>query len=308
MKRAFLLLTLWCSPAFAQGFEVSNPDERPQGDSEFDEQSPVQEAAAANGPATWQPMPPPPPTDEEVAENPLINEESQPPAQAPTQQQFEQELSPYGKWIDTPQGRVWQPDAGEVGEDFTPYSTGGTWGYNDSGWYFNTGWSWGWAPFHYGRWWRHASYGWVWYPGYTWGSSWVDWRCARGYVGWAPLGPPWASVQFGLGVPGWSFVSRSHLWHPYVAYHQIVPRYSGGRYAWYHSPAFHTQPAWHQASRSWRQPAWHAAAPWHGGGHTYGSVRTSNTYRSYRSGAPSHISGGFHSSGGSFHGGGGHRH
>jgi hypothetical protein len=305
MKRSILVLSLWCgSAALAQGFEVANPEPQPGSDAEFDERAPVQEVAAA-GSQQWQPMPPPPPTEQEIEQNPMVNETAQPPAQPPTQEQFEQELSPYGKWIDIPgQGRVWQPDATEVGEDFVPYSTGGTWGYTDYGWNFNTGWSWGWAPFHYGRWWRHPSYGWVWWPQYTWGPSWVDWRCAGGYVGWAPLGPPWAAVQFGLGVPGWSFAARTSLWHPYVSYHQIFPRYAGGRYSWYHAPAFRTNPAWNQVSRSWHQPAWHSAATWHGGvGHTYtrqvsGTPVFRGGSRGVRVGGTSHSSGGFHGGGG----------
>jgi hypothetical protein len=300
MKRAILVLSVLSSPfAFGQGFEVGvgaadEQAEQPQQgqyENEFDERAPVQEAAAAgSGAQQWQAVPPPPPTEEELEQSPMVNESAQPPQQAPTQQQFEQELSPYGQWVDTPQGRMWQPNASEVGEDFTPYSTGGTWAYNDYGWYFNTGWNWGWAPFHYGRWWRHPSYGWLWYPGYTWGSSWVDWRCAGGYVGWAPLGPPWASVQFGLGVPGWNFVGRNYLWHPYVSYHQINPRYAGGRYSWYHAPAYHGAPSFVGSSHGWRQPAWHAGAQWHGGGAYTGGGFGGGSYAGH-----SYAGGGFRS-------------
>jgi hypothetical protein len=311
MKRAFLLVSMWCSgTALAQGFQLGGdqPSQPPmvEAQQEFDERQPVQAQEMAAGDGQWQPVPPPPPTDQEIEQNPMVNETSEPPAQAPTQQQFEQALTPYGQWVDDPNvGRVWQPDPNEVGQDFTPYSTGGTWGYNDYGWNFNTGWSWGWAPFHYGRWYRHASYGWVWYPGYTWGPSWVDWRYSGGYVGWAPLGPPGYSAQFGLGVPGWSFCARNNFWHPYVSYHQIYPRFAGGRYSWYHAPTYRQAPAWHSVSRSWNAPAWHNAAPWHGGTHAYassGAFHNSVTYRS----RPSAVRvGGAHSSGGHF-GGGGH--
>src|SRR5262245_34966341 len=52
----------------------------------------------------------------------------QAPAQAPTQSQFEQQLSPYGAWYDEPGvGRVWQPAPTEVGADFSPYTSGGQW-------------------------------------------------------------------------------------------------------------------------------------------------------------------------------------
>jgi hypothetical protein len=306
MKRAFLIVSLLSSgAALAQGFEQTGQPQQPTQDQEFDERAPVQGVAAGGG--AWQPMPPPPPTEEEIEQNPMVNESAEPPQQAPTPQRFEQDLSPYGQWIDVPGvGRVWKPDANEVGEDFVPYSTGGTWGYNDYGWSFNTGWSWGWAPFHYGRWFRHASYGWLWWPSYTWGPSWVDWRYSRGYVGWAPLGPPGYSVQFGLGVPGWSFCARNTFWHPYVANHQIYPSFAGGRYSWYHAPAYRTEPAWHSASRSWRTPAWHAAAVWHSpAGHLYnGGFRTSSAFRGSRSTGGAVRGGSYHSSGS--HGGGRH--
>src|SRR5208283_383348 len=81
--------------------------------------------------------------------------------------------------------------------------------------------------FHYGRWFRHSYYGWCWMPGNTWGPSWVSWRYAGGYYGWAPL-PPAAgftmgvgltyngqrvssSFGFGLGVSSYTFVAASHF-------------------------------------------------------------------------------------------------
>src|SRR3954467_11454797 len=60
------------------------------------------------------PPPPPPPEDEGVqgyeAQPPPAPIDEQPPAQPPTQQAFEQQLAPYGRWVDTPgYGRVWVP-------------------------------------------------------------------------------------------------------------------------------------------------------------------------------------------------------
>jgi hypothetical protein len=99
---------------------------------------------------------------------------------------FYNELSPYGQWIDYPQlGRVWLPDAGN---DFVPYSTNGHWVLSNYGWTWVSDYEWGWAPFHYGRWDFDDSYGWMWIPGYEWGPSWVSWRRADGYYGWAPMG------------------------------------------------------------------------------------------------------------------------
>jgi len=99
---------------------------------------------------------------------------------------FYEDLSPYGQWIDYPQlGRVWLPDAGT---DFVPYSTNGHWILSNYGWTWVSDYEWGWAPFHYGRWDFDDSYGWMWIPGYEWGPSWVSWRRADGYYGWAPMG------------------------------------------------------------------------------------------------------------------------
>ncbi|MGA3288234.1 MAG: DUF6600 domain-containing protein [Bacteroidota bacterium] len=116
---------------------------------------------------------------------------------------FYNELSPYGQWVDYPSyGYVWIPS---TGSDFAP---------------------WGWAPFHYGRWDYDDFYGWFWVPDNEWGPSWVNWRRANGYYGWAPMRPGISlSVSFGRGytVPNdrWIFVrdrdfSRSDINHYYV--------------------------------------------------------------------------------------------
>src|SRR4051812_12835118 len=42
-------------------------------------------------------------------------------------------LAPYGTWVNDPTyGTVWFPDPGEVGQDFTPYATGGHWEYDNN--------------------------------------------------------------------------------------------------------------------------------------------------------------------------------
>src|SRR5206468_3247092 len=64
---------------------------------------------------------------------------------------------------------------------------------------WKSGYSWGWAPFHYGRWFRHGSLGWCWTPDTVWGPSWVTWRTANNYCGWAPL-PPGAVFKSGVGL------------------------------------------------------------------------------------------------------------
>ncbi|MBL0175800.1 MAG: hypothetical protein IPP94_11125 [Ignavibacteria bacterium] len=101
-------------------------------------------------------------------------------------QMFYDELSPYGQWVDYPgSGYVWIPDAEE---DFTPYSSQGHWVFTEYGWTWVSDYRWGWAPFHYGRWNHDERYGWIWFPDDEWGPSWVTWRRANGYYGWAPMG------------------------------------------------------------------------------------------------------------------------
>ena len=103
--------------------------------------------------------------------------------------QFRPALSPYGQWVDVPDyGLVWRPYPSVVGADFTPYGTEGHWVYTNAGWLWSSGYSWGWAPFHYGNW-VYAGGGWAWIPGRVWAPAWVQWRSGGGYTGWAPMGP-----------------------------------------------------------------------------------------------------------------------
>ncbi|MBS1781613.1 MAG: hypothetical protein JSS78_00955 [Bacteroidetes bacterium] len=132
-----------------------------------------------------------------------------PPSDTVTYQQFYDQLSPYGRWIEYPgYGYVWSPnDAG-----FIPYSTNGYWVYTNWGWGWNSNYSWGWAPFHYGRWFYETGYGWCWVPGYSWAPAWVMWRTGGVYYGWAPL-PPGIGVGVSFGIPfeHWCFVDHRYL-------------------------------------------------------------------------------------------------
>ena len=105
-----------------------------------------------------------------------------------------------------------------------PYSQGGRWIYSDVGWYWNSYYSWGWAPFHYGRWHRSILHGWCWVPGYTWSPAWVMWRSNDHYAGWAPL-PPGSHYVHGVGYTwggshvGFSFgFGLGHGWFTYCDY------------------------------------------------------------------------------------------
>jgi len=125
-------------------------------------------------------------------------------AQPVTYNYFYNTLSPYGNWVQVEDyGWCWQPTVSVVDTSWQPYSDNGRWMYTDSGWYWNSYYSWGWAPFHYGRWHRHSHHGWVWYPGTVWGPAWVTWRYYNGYCGWAPLPPACGYVSgFGLTYHG----------------------------------------------------------------------------------------------------------
>ncbi|MES1215899.1 MAG: DUF6600 domain-containing protein [Bacteroidota bacterium] len=136
-------------------------------------------------------------------------------------QNFYDELSPYGRWIDYPEyGYVWCPDEGA---DFRPYSTNGHWVWSDDyEWMWVSDYSWGWAPFHYGRWFYDDMYGWMWVPGYDWSPAWVAWRGGGDYYGWAPLRPGInISIGFSIGsyappVNYWCFAPSRYITSPRI--------------------------------------------------------------------------------------------
>lgn len=62
-------------------------------------------------------------------------------------------LDPHGRWVNDPvYGTIWIPAAEETGSGFVPYGSNGQWVMTDAGWYWQSGYSWGWLTFHYGRW------------------------------------------------------------------------------------------------------------------------------------------------------------
>ncbi|MEO8822566.1 MAG: DUF6600 domain-containing protein [Ginsengibacter sp.] len=127
-----------------------------------------------------------------------------------TYQQFYNELSPYGNWINYGNyGYAWVPSM----SNFRPYYTNGHWVYTNYGWTWVSNYNWGWAPFHYGRWMNDMRYGWVWIPGNEWAPAWVSWRGGGDYYGWAPLGPGMGiNEQFGsIPYTDWTFVQRNYI-------------------------------------------------------------------------------------------------
>jgi len=150
-------------------------------------------AASESEPSTAEA--PPAPTETAAAPEAPANG-----TQPVTYNYFYNTLSPYGNWVQADDyGWCWQPTVSVVDTSWQPYCDNGRWVYTDSGWYWNSYYSWGWAPFHYGRWQRHQRHGWVWMPGTTWGPAWVTWRYSNGYCGWAPL-PPACGYVSGLGL------------------------------------------------------------------------------------------------------------
>lgn len=157
-----------------------------------------------------------------------------------TDAEIDATLGGYGQWVNTEDyGQVWRPDATQVGVDFTPYESGGSWEQTDAGWAFACDYSWGWLPFHYGRWaWFHDYWGWV--PGHRWGPAWVEWRHGGGVVGWRPMRPqirdhrtgePGRGHRFGAGPvirdhrhaeqhdAHWRFATTSDFGRPHVRSH-----------------------------------------------------------------------------------------
>jgi hypothetical protein len=112
---------------------------------------------------------------------------------------FYSTLAPYGNWLEVPDyGWCWQPTVAVINVNWSPYCDRGRWLYTDCGWYWQSDYSWGWAPFHYGRWHRSPVRGWVWVPDTVWGPAWVTWRYSDAYCGWAPL-PPGCRYDVGFG-------------------------------------------------------------------------------------------------------------
>jgi hypothetical protein len=152
--------------------------------------------------------------------------------------EFDDALAPYGTWINVGgYGACWQPTVAVINHGWQPYFNSGCWVYTDHGWYWKSGYSWGWAAFHYGRWFRHSTLGWCWAPGKVWGPAWVTWRWSRSYCGWAPL-PPAAvfktgsgltfhghragsSADFNLTAGSYKFVDFQHLQAQHLSQHAL---------------------------------------------------------------------------------------
>jgi hypothetical protein len=113
---------------------------------------------------------------------------------------FYDRLAPHGDWVNIPEyGRVWRPAVASLDPAWRPYCTNGKWVWTSHGWYWQSNYAWGWAPFHFGRWVVADGHGWVWRPDTVWGPAWVHWRRSSTHYGWAPL-PPEARYEAGVGL------------------------------------------------------------------------------------------------------------
>ena len=189
-----------------------------------------------------QPVAPPAPPQMAVAPQPPMDnatvEYLPPPAEDTGYSTYYDSLAPYGTWVDVAgYGPCWQPTVVIANPTWRPYCDSGRWVYTDCGWYWLSGYSWGWAPFHYGRWFQHHRLGWCWAPDTVWGPSWVSWRYGSSYCGWAPLPPgAWyrpgigltfrgrhvgASFGFGLGIGSFAFVDVGHFRNSHLNRHAL---------------------------------------------------------------------------------------
>jgi hypothetical protein len=108
--------------------------------------------------------------------------------------QFYDELAPYGDWVWYKGGYVFVP--GDVDDRWRPYAVG-RWVYTDDyGWMWVSDEPFGWATYHYGRWGYGDDLGWYWVPGRVWAPAWVSWRRGPDYVVWAPLPPTYGDDYY----------------------------------------------------------------------------------------------------------------
>jgi hypothetical protein len=138
-------------------------------------------------------------TPAETSESTAQTETPAQPAEV-TENYFYDTLSPYGGWVDIEgYGLCWRPTVVVYDSSWQPYCDHGHWVYTDAGWYWVSDYSWGATTFHYGRWFHNPRFGWCWWPDTTWAPSWVTWRYANDYCGWAPL-PPHTVYHPGVGI------------------------------------------------------------------------------------------------------------
>jgi len=133
-----------------------------------------------------------------------------PPPPPPPKVDVRAELKRHGEWlVVAPWGRVWHPNASEVGDDFAPYLTGGGWVRGADGWRFESRWPWGQYVFQRGRWFMADDLGWLWMPDETPVPPQVQWRVGDGFIGWSPLPPEVQGARH--QAPPWFYVKQRYF-------------------------------------------------------------------------------------------------
>lgn len=81
------------------------------------------------------------------------------------------DLDASGNWYNVPgQGAIWQPQIALDDTNFDPYGNGAWVYYQNAGYVWASGYSWGWTPYRCGNWSYYSSFGWGWAPGSGCGS------------------------------------------------------------------------------------------------------------------------------------------
>jgi hypothetical protein len=123
-----------------------------------------------------------------------------------------EEIRRYGEWILVqPYGKLWHPNATQVGENFVPYVSGGQWVLTQRGWSFEGRWEWSDVVFHHGRWLWNQDYDWLWQYDENEALAHVEWRSGSEWIGWSPL--PAVAQRSGSPEPErrWYYVKAKHL-------------------------------------------------------------------------------------------------
>lgn len=169
---------------------------------------------------------------------------------------FRPALDPYGYWVHDPvYGTVWVPSREVVGENFSPYVTGGRWALAENNqWVWVSEFPFGPIVYHYGRWVYVSGVGWAWIPGYRYAPAWVSFRVPTGayaYVGWAPLPPDFIWVDgrpvafYGQPSYYWIFCPSAYVFHSHVHYYVVRDRVLVTRLAYYSRPYHHHHQYYH---------------------------------------------------------------
>lgn len=135
-----------------------------------------------------------------------------PPPPPPPARDYREELRRHGEWIlVSPYGKLWHPNAIEVGTDFAPYLSGGHWQLTPRGWVFDARWKWSEVVFRHGRWLWTQDYDWLWSLDEREGLAFVDWRIGSEWIGWSPQPP--AAPRGGAPEPErrWFYVKARHF-------------------------------------------------------------------------------------------------